>query len=600
MEPPKNTTEEKHDSQPPKAEQQQPVEGEAKGPSKTQQKREAKLAAKEAEKQKKQEAKEKKAEDHSKDAAAGDKAEDKHKVNTEEMNVNDYFEYRCDQVRKLKESKEHNPYPHKWPVTHTIPQLRAHFEPLCQEKDTYQPDHVSTAGRLTTIRSAGKNLLFMDVEADEAQIQVILNKGTYGNDEEFEHIRHAIKRGDIVGVNGKIGKSKAGELSILGAQFKLLSPCLHMLPKATSGLTDLDTRYRQRYLDLIVNKSTRDIFRTRSKVLKLLREELEKRDFLEVETPTLNLIPGGAAAKPFVTTHNDLKQKMFLRIAPELYLKNLIVGGFNRVFEIGKNFRNEQMDATHNPEFTACELYWAYADVFDLIEFTEELLSSIVFKIKGSYEIETVDTHKNKVKINFQRPWRRINMMEELQKKLHLDKLPEDLASDEAQKFFDDLCKKHHVDCSNPRTTSRLIDKLVGHYIEPDCVNPTFLMEQPQLMCPLAKYHRSKPGLTERFELFINKKEFVNAYTELNDPFVQREQFEGQMKEKAQGNDEANDIDEGFVRCLEHALPPTGGWGLGIDRFVMMLTDSANIQEVILFPAMKPLNKGKEEEEHKA
>lgn len=567
------------------------------GPSKNEQKRLAKLAAKEEEKKKKDAEKTEHAE------KAGDKAkpaEEKPQVNTDEMTGTDYFDYRCEQVKKMKQSKELNPYPHKFVTTHIIPKLREHYTPLCKEKDVCQPEDVATAGRLNTIRAAGKSLLFFDLEADEARIQVILNKGTYGNDAEFEHIRHAVKRGDLVGVKGKIGLSKTGELSIIGAEFRLLSPCLHMLPKASSGLTDLDTRYRKRYLDLIVNKATRDIFRTRSKVLQLLREELARRDFLEVETPTLNLIPGGAAAKPFVTLHNDLKQKMFLRIAPELYLKNLIVGGFNRVYEIGKNFRNEQMDATHNPEFTACELYWAYADVYDLIDFTEELLSSIVFKIRGTYEIETVDTHKNKVKINFQRPWKRINMMEELQKKLHIDKLPEDLASDEAQKFFDDLCKKHHVDCSAPRTTSRMIDKLVGHYIEPDCVNPTFLMEQPQLMCPLAKYHRSKPGLTERFELFINKKEFVNAYTELNDPFVQREQFEGQMKEKAQGNDEANDIDEDFVQCLEHGLPPTGGWGLGIDRFVMMLTDSANIQEVILFPAMKPLNKGKDEEAQKS
>lgn len=562
--------------------------------SKNEEKRLAKEAKKNEEKAKKDA--EKAAKKADEDKKKGQTGDDNAHVNTEEMSGNDYFDFRCKQVQKLKETKEFNPYPHKFVTTHRIPELRAHYGPLCKEKDVYQPEDVATAGRLFNIRAAGKSLLFLDIEADEGKIQIILNKGTYGNDAAFEHLRHHIKRGDIVGAKGKIGLSKSGELSILGSTLDLLSPCLHMLPKPTSGLSDLDTRYRKRYLDLIVNESTRNIFRTRSKIISLLREELGKRDFLEVETPTLNLIPGGAAAKPFVTLHNDLKQKMFLRIAPELYLKNLIVGGFNRVFEIGKNFRNEQMDPTHNPEFTACELYWAYADVFDLIEFTEEVLSSIVFKIKGSYEIETVDTHKNKVKINFARPWRRINMMEELQKKLNLEKLPEDLESDEAQKFFDDLCRKHHVDCSNPRTTSRLIDKLVGEFIEPECVNPTFLMEQPQLMCPLAKYHRSKPGLTERFELFINKKEFVNAYTELNDPFVQRKQFEGQAKEKAQGNDEANDIDEDFVQCLEHGLPPTGGWGLGIDRFVMMLTDSANIQEVILFPAMKPLNKGKDDE----
>lgn len=526
------------------------------------------------------------------DAVANDKAEPKE----EEMTGNDYFEFRCEQVKKLKQGASTHPYPHKFHHTHLIPKLRSAFTPLCTVNNEYLPEDVAVAGRVQTMRTAGKNLVFYDIEADEGRIQIILNKQVYNNDEEFEHLKHVVKRGDIAGAKGKIGLSKTGELSILASHVKLLAPCLHMLPNQKSGLNDTEIRYRQRYLDLLVNAPTRNIFKTRSKILSLLRQELIERDFLEVETPTLNLIPGGATAKPFVTRHHDLKQEMFLRVAPELYLKNLIVGGFNRVFEIGKNFRNEQMDPTHNPEFTACELYWAYADVFDLIEFTEEVLSAIVFKIRGSYEIEILDANKQKKTISFKRPWRRINMMEELQSKMSLESLPTDLESDEAQVFFDGLCRKHKVDCSNPRTTSRLIDKLVGHFIEPECDQPTFLMEQPQLMCPLAKYHRTKPGLTERFELFINRKEFVNAYTELNDPFVQRDQFSNQAKEKAQGNDEANDIDEDFVKCLEHGLPPTGGWGLGIDRFVMLLTDSQNIQEVILFPAMKPIKVGKDED----
>ena len=508
--------------------------------------------------------------------------------NPDDLNADDYFEYRSKQIKKLKEDKNTTPYPHKFVTTHLIPELRAKFGHLKNESEL-STDEVATAGRIFSMRAAGKNLMFYDLVADEGKIQIILNKQTYGNDDDYEHIKHHVKRGDIIGARGKIGPSKTGELSIFASFFQLLSPCLHMLPIEKVGLNDNETRYRQRYLDLIVNPSSRQIFKTRSKIISLLRDELAKREFLEVETPTLNLIPGGATAKPFTTNHNDLKLNMFLRIAPELFLKNCIVGGLNRVFEIGKNFRNEQMDPTHNPEFTACELYWAFADVFDLIDLTEEILSSIVFKIRGSYEIEVIGHDKKPTTISFQRPWKRINMMEELQKRLNIEKLPENLESEEATKFFDDLCKKHHVPCSNPRTTSRLIDKLVGEFIEPDCVNPTFLMEQPQLMCPLAKYHRSKPGLTERFELFINRKEFVNAYTELNDPFVQREQFSNQSKEKAQGNDEACEIDEDFVKCLEHGLPPTGGWGLGIDRFVMLLTDSQNIQEFILFPEIKPI-----------
>lgn len=579
---------------PKKPSKDEQLHDESKGPSKNALKKLEKQAEKQKEKEERDKLKKQLQEANPTENADKKKLE-KEEIQPIEMTGNDYFEFRCKQIKELKQNKATSPYPHKFQTTHTVPNLRLHYLPFCTEKNEYQKDEVAVAGRLGIIRTAGKFLIFYDVEGDEAKIQVIVNKQTYNNDSDFDHIKTNIKRGDIVGVRGKIGLSKTGELSILAEYFQLLSPCLHMLPTAESKLVDLETRYRQRYLDLIVNNSTRQIFKTRSKILSLLRQELTKRDFLEVETPTLNLVPGGATAKPFKTHHNDLKQTMFLRIAPELYLKNLIVGGFNRVFEIGKNFRNEQIDQTHNPEFTACELYWAYADVFDLIDFTEEVLSEIVLKITGSYEIEILDDNKNKTVISFKRPWRRINMMEELQKKLSLEKLPEDLESDEATKFFDDLCKLHKVECKNPRTTSRLIDKLVGEFIEPECVNPTFLMEQPQLMCPLAKYHRSKPGLTERFELFINRKEFVNAYTELNDPFIQREQFSNQAKEKAQGNDEANDIDEDFVKCLEHGLAPTGGWGLGIDRFVMLLTNSLNIQEVILFPAMKPIKTQKED-----
>jgi len=338
---------------------------------------------------------------------------------------------------------------------------------------------------------------------------------------------------------------------------------------------------------LIVNNKPKNIFITRSRIIQYLRQEFTARDFLEVETPVLNILAGGATARPFETYHKELDRKMFLRIAPELYLKNCVVGGIDRVYEIGKQFRNEGIDHTHNPEFTSCELYWAYADYNDLVTFTEEVLCSIIMKVKGTLQFEITDDSGKKIPIDFSRPWKKLSMMEELARVLECT-IPEELGTEEARVFFDDLCKKHNVVCSEPRTTARLIDKLVGEFIEPNCVNPTFLTEQPQLMCPLAKYHRSKKGLTERFELFINRKEFVNAYTELNDPFVQMQQFDLQVKEKEAGNDEASPVDEDFIKCLEHALPPTGGWGLGIDRFVMLLTDSVNIQEVILFPTMKP------------
>ena len=497
--------------------------------------------------------------------------------------------------KELKKQPENFPYPHKFSVSHGAKSLKDTFVPLCKTNGEFLPEEVSTAGRVTTIRRSGKNLIFYDIDSEETKVQIMANASSYKDKDHFEHVKNTINRGDIIGINGTVGLSKNGEFTLLATEITLLTPCLHMLPNVHSKLTDTETRYRKRYLDLIVNSRTREIFRTRSQILALLRKELTGRGFLEVETPVLNIIAGGANAKPFETYHNDLHQKMSLRVAPELFLKNCIVGGLDKVFEIGKNFRNEGIDQTHNPEFTACELYWAYADYKDLMTFTEEVLSKIVFEIKGTYIFQVQNEKKEDITIDFTPPFRRINMMEELEKVLDV-KIPiHDLESDSTNKLFDDLCVKHKVPCAAPRTTSRLIDKLVGEFIEPSCINPTFLCEQPQLMCPLAKYHRSKPGLTERFEMFINKKEFVNAYTELNDPFVQKETFEEQVKNREKGDEEANQIDYEFIRCLEHALPPTGGWGLGIDRFIMLLTNSYNIQEVILFPAMRPLNQIAEE-----
>lgn len=280
----------------------------------------------------------------------------------------------------------------------------------------------------------------------------------------------------------------------------------------------------------------------------------------------MNMIPGGATARPFSTFHNDLKMKLYMRIAPELYLKQLIIGGLDRVYEIGKNFRNEGIDQTHNPEYTSCEFYMAYADFNDLLDLTEHMLSKMVLEITGSYIIkhhpEGIE-HPDKVfEIDFTPPWRRISMMEELEAKLG-EPVPKDITTEEAREFFDKMCVKHHVVCKAPRNTTRLIDKLVGHFLESQCKNPTFIIEHPQLMSPLAKYHRSKPGLTERFELFINYHELCNAYTELNDPFVQKDLFMDQVKEKEKGDDESMFYDETFVNALEHGLPPTAGWGLG-------------------------------------
>eukprot|EP01123_Difflugia_compressa_P010064 TRINITY_DN3567_c0_g1_i1.p1 TRINITY_DN3567_c0_g1~~TRINITY_DN3567_c0_g1_i1.p1 ORF type:complete len:577 (-),score=119.64 TRINITY_DN3567_c0_g1_i1:131-1825(-) len=509
----------------------------------------------------------------------------------EELDASQYIEMRTQLVNTLKQDKSRDPYPHKFQITIEIPDFRDKYEYL--KPDEQLEEVVQVAGRITFKRNSSNKLYFYSITSHQTKVQILCNFKFYEDKEDFPKIMEILKRGDVIGVIGFPSRSKTGELSIVPKQVILLAPCLHMLP-FPGALKEIETSYRCRYLDLISNENILNTFKTRSKIISFIRRFFDERDFLEVETPTMNMIAGGATAKPFVTYHNDLGVNLFMRVAPELYLKQLVIGGIEKVYEIGKNYRNEGIDLTHNPEFTAIEAYWAYSDYQDLMTMTEELLSSLVFSLKGKYKVtyhphgeeNTADSYE----IDFKPPYRRIPMIETLEETLKVT-FPRPLDSDECQEFLKHLLHSLKIECKPPLTTARLLDKLVGEYIEPHLISPAFIIDHPQLMSPLAKYHRSKPELTERFELFVAQKELCNAYTELNDPFVQRNLFMAQSKDRDAGDDEAQPIDEGFCEAMEHALPPTGGWGMGIDRLTMFLTDSNNIKEVILFPAMRPLDR---------
>ena len=482
-------------------------------------------------------------------------------------NVNELMRVRLEKIEKLN-SQGIEPYADRYSRTHMSLEIIDNFPEL-------EGQQVSIAGRIMSKRDQGK-AAFLHIQDMEGRIQVYIRMDAVG--EETFQIISTYDIGDIVGIKGLVFRTQKGEISVRAQEITLLSKSLRPLPEKFHGLTNVETRYRQRYLDLIMNTEVRETFVTRSKIIRAMREYLELNGFLEVETPTLITIPGGAAARPFITHHNALDIDLYLRIALELPLKRLIVGGFEKVFEIGRNFRNEGISIKHNPEFTMMELYQAYANYEDIMNLMEDMVVYIVQKVNNNLEIE----YQGEV-INFAKPWRRLQMIDGIKEYSGID-FTEINTDEEARKAA--IAKGLSVNKDDTR--GKIINAVFEEFVEPKLIQPTFIIGHPVEISPLAKRNALNPEFTDRFEVFIYGRETANAFSELNDPIDQRGRFEKQMAEREKGDDEAHMMDEDFVQALEYGLAPTGGLGVGIDRLVMLLTDSASIRDVILFPTMRP------------
>ena len=511
-----------------------------------------------------------------------------------ERKLNDQDVARIENLKGLLDLKI-NPYPaEKYEVTHYAKDIKQNFD----DENPEAFAQVAMAGRIMAKRGKGA-VLFAEMQDTTERIQLFIKRDALCPDENKDFYNTAVKKlldlGDYVGVKGSIFKTKMGEISVRVEEFVFLSKSLRPLPvvkrdesgNVYDGFTNPELRYRQRYVDLTVNPEVRNVFLTRSRLISTMRNYFDSQGWIEVETPILQPIHGGAAARPFATHHNSLDMPLYMRIANELYLKRLIVGGFDGVYEIGKMFRNEGMDRTHNPEFTSMEIYVAYKDYIWMMEMVEELLEKITVALHGksSVEIDELDKKGNVVNthmVEFKGPYRKLSMYDSIKEYTGID------VSEMDEAGLRQVCKDLHIEVDNSMGRGKLIDEIFGEKVEAQLIQPTYITDYPIEMTPLAKKHRSKEGLVERFELFMMGKEVANAYSELNDPIDQRQRFVHQLELAERGDDEAMVLDEDFLRALEYGMPPTSGLGIGIDRLVMMMTNNASIQEVLFFPQMKP------------
>jgi lysyl-tRNA synthetase class 2 len=486
------------------------------------------------------------------------------------MPEKDHREQRIAKLGRLRELGI-DPYPPRVQYTHTVAQAIAAFERAAENQEVT----VTVVGRLVAVRAMGKST-FAHIADGSGRLQVYLRQDVVGA-EAYELFSKEIDLGDYVSAEGRLFRTRTGEITVEVKSFRLLAKALLELPEKWHGLRDVETRYRQRYLDLLSNEEVRSIFLTRTRMVTAIRQYLDQRGFLEVETPILQPIYGGAAARPFTTYHNALDRTLYLRIADELYLKRLIIGGLDRVYEIGHNFRNEGISTTHNPEFTFIELYQAYADYHDIMRLVEELYSAVAQTVLGSALITYQDQQ-----IDLTPPWRRVTMRDAIKAAggIDLEEHP-DLAS------LRSAAKERGLALDEQPTWGKLVDELFSKTVQPGLIQPTFVLDYPIEISPLAKKKPGAPHLVERFEYFVGGIESGNAFTELNDPLDQRERFAAQSSAAAAGDDEAHPMDEDFVTALEHGMPPTGGLGFGIDRMVMLFTDQASIRDVILFPQLR-------------